>query len=62
MKKISYIFRWTDGGIEVRPPRHDTPEQVWDWAEIFLRGATETAAEGKASVHKFGEVVVEEQS
>ena len=59
MKRRTYIFLWRDEGIEVRPSRGNTPEDVWAWAEINLRGARETPAQGKANVHNWGEVVEE---
>lgn len=56
-EKKQYIFRWKDENIEVTPSRRDTPEEVWEWAEIALRGCTESALQARRNVHKYGEVV-----
>jgi hypothetical protein len=52
-----YIFRWKENGIEVTRSKADTPEAVWAWSEINLRGASETPAQGYRTVHKLGEVI-----
>lgn len=31
-----FIFRWKLTQIDVLPSVHDTPEQVWEWAERWL--------------------------
>ena len=57
MAKAKFIFRWKEENIEVTLSKAETEAEVWAWAEVWLRGATETPQQGKEHVHKYGEAI-----
>jgi len=52
-----YIFRWKAEGIEVIPTLSRSIEESWQIAESGIYPAGMSSEEGRAFVHKYGEVV-----
>lgn len=59
---MNYIWRWNDGGICVAPSRSKSREDCWNFVFEALRPVGMSDKQAEEFLHKFGEIVEDDET